>query len=481
MIRKGNVRVNRLHQWLASRNVACGLWTGLCFTLASTVYFSWLQRLVMLTGSGRADWHSMVVGYLFQAAGAFATMRLLRRPADNHRRNATVTIALFAAVSAPAMLTDSLFAVLAFGCLMNLLCGMLSGYYLYAIAVSADANHRGRAFGAGYAVSTVAVGLMALAPGGALTRGHPALLVCLALAGLAAWAALRLPLFEPAETPAPADAGNMAEPSGRDVAVTCAVVALISAVKNLGFSFPSADIQAGLVPQLSRLPYAIGLAAAGVVIDRNRKNGMICTLAALALPFIMLGLINEPVPSMAFWGLDYLFFGFFSVFRVVLLMDMAARARRWEWAALGLAAGRLGDVAGTGAALLLSGRQVALIAVTTVAFACAVYLLLSRFQKLYEPAVVQQKNEREVFESFCLRSDLSNREKEVLHMVLAGHSNASIAEALFITENTVKYHMRNVLQKTGCKNRTELQRQYTLALYPHFEDNIRVMARDDAV
>jgi hypothetical protein len=33
----------------------------------------------------------------------------------------------------------------------------------------------------------------------------------------------------------------------------------------------------------------------------------------------------------------------------------------------------------------------------------------------------------------------------------------------------VKYHVRNVLQKTGCKNRTELRRKYTSALYPGLE------------
>ena len=75
-----------------------------------------------------------------------------------------------------------------------------------------------------------------------------------------------------------------------------------------------------------------------------------------------------------------------------------------------------------------------------------------------------------MFESFCLRSDLSTREREVLRMLLAGHSNAGISDALFITENTVKYHVRNVLQKTGCKNRADLQRKYTLALYPNLED-----------
>ena len=54
-------------------------------------------------------------------------------------------------------------------------------------------------------------------------------------------------------------------------------------------------------------------------------------------------------------------------------------------------------------------------------------------------------------------------------MALANHTNGEIAQALFITESTVKYHMHNVLQKTGCKNRTELQRKFATALYPGLE------------
>ena len=77
-------------------------------------------------------------------------------------------------------------------------------------------------------------------------------------------------------------------------------------------------------------------------------------------------------------------------------------------------------------------------------------------------------------ETFCLQHDFSGRERDVFRQLLSGRTNGEIAEALFITENTVKYHVRNLLQKTGCKNRTELQRQYTAALYPDMDtDKIR--------
>lgn len=53
------------------------------------------------------------------------------------------------------------------------------------------------------------------------------------------------------------------------------------------------------------------------------------------------------------------------------------------------------------------------------------------------------------------RGCLSKRELELLHLVFEGHSNRMIAEQLFISENTVKYHIKNILQKLGVNNRTE--------------------------
>jgi DNA-binding NarL/FixJ family response regulator len=50
---------------------------------------------------------------------------------------------------------------------------------------------------------------------------------------------------------------------------------------------------------------------------------------------------------------------------------------------------------------------------------------------------------------------LSEREIEILKLVASGKSNQSIADLLSISENTVKYHLKNILQKLGVSNRTE--------------------------
>jgi DNA-binding NarL/FixJ family response regulator len=43
----------------------------------------------------------------------------------------------------------------------------------------------------------------------------------------------------------------------------------------------------------------------------------------------------------------------------------------------------------------------------------------------------------------------------VLGLVATGSSNREIGEKLYISQNTVANHVRAILQKTGCANRTE--------------------------
>ncbi len=51
---------------------------------------------------------------------------------------------------------------------------------------------------------------------------------------------------------------------------------------------------------------------------------------------------------------------------------------------------------------------------------------------------------------------LNIRQQEVLNLVLEGLSNKSIGEQLFISPNTVKYHLRNIYRYYGVSSRVEL-------------------------
>ena len=59
---------------------------------------------------------------------------------------------------------------------------------------------------------------------------------------------------------------------------------------------------------------------------------------------------------------------------------------------------------------------------------------------------------------------LTDRELEILRLVAQGYTNSRIARELWVTEQTVKFHLSNTYRKLGVANRTEASR------YAHVND-----------
>ncbi|MCB0156249.1 MAG: response regulator transcription factor [Anaerolineae bacterium] len=59
-----------------------------------------------------------------------------------------------------------------------------------------------------------------------------------------------------------------------------------------------------------------------------------------------------------------------------------------------------------------------------------------------------------------LTQSLSEREQEVLAQLAEGKTNQEIAALLYLSENTVKYYLKNIYQKLQVNNRTEAARIY---------------------
>ncbi|MDJ0706527.1 MAG: response regulator transcription factor [Leptolyngbyaceae cyanobacterium MO_188.B28] len=74
-----------------------------------------------------------------------------------------------------------------------------------------------------------------------------------------------------------------------------------------------------------------------------------------------------------------------------------------------------------------------------------------------QPAVNQQSDKNESLDQ-CSGpvQPLSEREMEVLRLIVEGHTNNQIAERLYISYGTVRTHIRNIYSKLAAKNRTEV-------------------------
>ncbi len=73
--------------------------------------------------------------------------------------------------------------------------------------------------------------------------------------------------------------------------------------------------------------------------------------------------------------------------------------------------------------------------------------LLTEFRSLGTDAMAKKTAEEE--------ANLSPREDEVLRLVAQGATNKEIADSLFISENTVKTHLRNIMDKLHLANRSQ--------------------------
>ena len=425
----------------------------LCFLLTSTGWLSWEYHLLTLVSPGVSDVCTMIAGYLLQAAGIGLFALLLRRKpsaAEPCFRSALVLHMLF---MVPAVLSRSAAWTLVFGFLMNVSCGLIAGYYLCHLARHVRPERKASAFGAGYGLAILLQWALSLAFPSLYYSGY-VLLICLALTATAFFA-----FREKEEDAVPA--GSAPKPLRAGLLLPVGLLVLLfSMVNGSGFAFPSADLGNAVNVELSRLVYAAGLIIAGAVTDRSRKHGAVCALAALLLPFIIAALRGEVTASVIFWALSYFIFGFYAVYRIVVFSDVAAEKQALWLSGFGLLIGRAGDAAGEAVCLVLGSRVTVLIALAAVLFAVTLAVFFRVYHLLYVPEYREARDEKERFFAFASRHDLSPREREMLSLLLEGKTNKEIADALFITENTVKFHVRNILQKTGCKTRNDLTLSY---------------------
>ena len=102
--------------------------------------------------------------------------------------------------------------------------------------------------------------------------------------------------------------------------------------------------------------------------------------------------------------------------------------------------------AGASAFCVKTAAQDDLMAAIRQSFEVSIYLAHSVSAPRREPVVSSDV------------AELTPRELEILRLVAEGHSNARLAKMLWVTEQTVKFHLSNIYRKLDVANRTEASR-----------------------
>ncbi|NHM17007.1 helix-turn-helix transcriptional regulator [Eggerthellaceae bacterium zg-887] len=171
------------------------------------------------------------------------------------------------------------------------------------------------------------------------------------------------------------------------------------------------------------------------------------------------------------WMLAYLVYAYFTTknemvrsvvsqrwlfFGALLLLDLAVIAEDWAcFIVIDASFIELGPI--TLSTERNYAEEAAMLVVAFVAFRGASRTLALRFERPPHGGVVRQsENFDDILRQYSYEHSLSDRERQVLVMVLEGKDNQNIASELSLALSTVKVHVHNILQKTKNANRQEL-------------------------
>lgn len=451
--------VNCTGQVMNRQCLFVGALLGLGFLWSGTAYIVQTYRLLGFFEGGTVNLLVCGLYYLLQAAGVGAVALLFARiPATaGGRALPFYTSIAMATCTGAALFSSSAAVVIAAGALLNLLIGALSACYLTRLSTHVPQQRRGIVFGAAYASGSVGTWLLSLPMAGKFLWSSKSFFAIAALAALSLLFLQRLP---PLPVQARKNSHLRAVFSKNLLWLAAAVIFLMWLKNTLGFSFPLKSAAGGVYIEFTRAFYAVGLIMAGLVSDKNRSWGAVCALAALAFPFAALALGRSMAGESAMWMLAYLFLGFLAAYRTLVFADISGKTALPALCALGLLAGRLGEVTGTLGVTLLTGTP--LITAAAAIFILVIAFFFPLYQKLYSPDAGPEEAERRRFAEYVSCFGLSAREQEIFGLILQGLSNAEIAGVLYITESKVKFHAGNIFKKTGLACRSELITGYKL-------------------
>lgn len=407
--------------------------------------------------------------YLFNAIGILFASFFMKGHYTKKRMIIAYSFSLLSSLAATFLLflplSKPIFTMILF--LIFILIGFIQGSYVFLLTLSLPRSNRCMGLGIAASLSVIINAAFSQIKGGTFVQSIYAVITYLIIAviacGLLIFAYNRL--YVPSETALEDTFGSSAHsPAWNQKAFicTCIFIALSWAIQSLGFYFPfNSSLILGISNESLRLTNILGLLLGGYLINRDKKIGAISCLIILATPMLYIFLQARAGISLLVFMLSYFFTGFLSIYRFGIISDMSDSLDSKGnplvfYCTFGMIFGRLGEGSGALLGMKFASDPMVLITATCFILVIAIAFFIFHYISLFVPVpqVVQSYNDQKT--SFKIKYDLSSREMDVLEFLLEDDSNADIAEKLFVSENTIRFHVSNILKKTGCKSRKEI-------------------------
>ena len=463
------------------------IFIALSFFLFGTEFLSWFYILGEYFPANDVYLIGKVGGYFCQALGMLAcsicVAKLPREFICSRYIPVSVIAAELLSVSAVFFL-DKPVLIVVLGYFFNIVCGIHFGIYITMLAAGISLQSRGIVMGAGTALGSVGSWIVSGFAGSDFLRNRNVLIVYASFTALGIILLMLTKLRVIPERDGLTDHIKRNASAYRNMKKTVillgSIVFLFGMINDLSNSFPTGDAIGGAFPvELARLFHAAGLIIAGILSDINRKSGAISCLILLIVPFVLFALRDYGKSEFITISIFYLIGAFYSVFRVLSFADLADEGAEYLFVAGGgLICGRLGECAGAAINTYFCNNMLILVTSAGILFVLSVILFVIWQSKKDEirikraagiEIVSESKEDLPDKEDFARKYNISAREMEVFDLILEGCSNSEISRRLYISENTVKFHIKNILRKTGSANRIELSALYNGGIVKNYK------------
>ena len=455
--------------------IICCAIIAVVYLLDSLLFFSQFYLMYDFYDQKTIGTVSTGWAYLAQGAGLVLFMYLYKTRTHLSARRAFQVVSFL--VEVPVIIASILMPgkvlLMVMIVVLNIIIGLHSGFTFTLAAAHVPTSRIGLCYGLAYAVGAFGTWLISAISGGVMTSYHIIFIDSVLIALIVVFIMMYKDAFDNERDSADGDPEDPAlspdTARGRRILILlCIVIAIMAPISSIGTNnnlYVQYCSELNLLAQRSF--YAVGLIAAGMIFDKNRIIGGVCAVVSLIYPIVLIMVYRESGLVTLVVGLSYVILGFYAVYRAASFMALASESRRLHLAPLGLAVARICEAVVVLALSETGSDELTSVILVSVLFIPLVLVFSMMMKEKYSPSEIPAEAQRELSAderraAFAGQYGLTRREEEIAMFLAEGRSNGEIAELLQLSENTVRFHVSNILKKTGMKDRNEVSRAYRL-------------------